>query len=106
MTKTYDKLNHWYGWNGGECPVDKECEIVAIYSNGESASSNAGSFSFAHHPNNYNIIAFRILKFAPKKPREWWIDTFTGYAHDEHDSKGHPNYRLHLIHVREVLDDD
>ena len=30
MSETYDKENHWYGWNGGECPVHPETTIEAI----------------------------------------------------------------------------
>ncbi len=67
MTETYDKKNHWYGWNGGQCPVDPKTRVEYMtYHNGK-AVSMAGKLDWVHEDLVYKIIAFRITKLPVDK---------------------------------------
>ncbi len=116
MTETYDKENHWYGWNGGECPVHPETEVECVTANGVLFGVvPARVVSWTHlEAGAVNVIAFRIARFyrEPKKPREWWILDF-GTDADQRSfiavtglnaaEEADPFHRATLIHVREVL---
>ena len=68
MTETYDKLNHWYGWNGGECPVHPETRVQT------SGAWGLGTEHPAHCIDWHNggLAAFRIIKLHVE-PREFWL---------------------------------
>lgn len=97
----------WHGWNGGECPVDLLATVdhIWLFNDGTGSSfardTPAGNVAFLG--NEYGqMIAFRVTKPAPPKPREWWIvghqawDTYAE-AYNACDRGEKP------IHVREVL---
>jgi hypothetical protein len=106
----YDELNHWYGWNGGECPVEPKTRVVVAFAfDGVSAEMEACEF-FWNEVEGGQIVAFCIAEFAPRKPREFWVNV---YVHDTalHRSKASADAsagrgRLECIKVREVLDDE
>jgi hypothetical protein len=111
MTTEYDKENHWYGWNGGECPVHPETTIHVIHEDGADYRGPAKSLDWGwgiEGGQPRTVCAFRIIKLyrEPRKAREWWMairedgviytaDTRTGA--DEFDCQ-------EVVHVREVLE--
>ena len=100
----------WHGWNGGECPVDLLATVdhIWLFNDGTWSSfvrdTPAGNVAFLG--NEYGqMIAFRVTKPAPPKPREWFVsggnclwDTYAE-AYNACDRGEKP------IHVREVLPD-
>lgn len=98
----------WHGWNGGECPVDTESTVLIQTVYGVDGSANddplfAGDCEWNWTGGRNDIIAFRVTKPAPPKPREWWVsggnclwDTYAE-AYNACDRGEKP------IHVREVL---
>jgi hypothetical protein len=57
----------WIKWDGGECPVDKEAVIQAIYrmesiDDFDDGVCNAGRFDWSHSGSRFDIIAYRIHK--------------------------------------------
>ena len=68
----------WHGWNGGECPVDllATVEHVWLFNDGTGSSfvrdTPAGNVTFLGYEYG-QVIAFRVTKPAPPKPREWWL---------------------------------
>lgn len=112
MTDTYDKENHWYGWNGGECPVHPETKIEAAFAAVvETTIDVAGGFTWEHLNDRLSdIIAFRITKLyrEPGKPREWWVNFYETH-HGIFDSKMDADVfskRIECVHVREVLPEE
>jgi hypothetical protein len=112
MTDTYDKENHWYGWNGGECPVHPETLVDTVDDCGEMWIGKAGTADWQHKddPDFQNIIAFRITKLyrEPRKAREWWaIEYADGSFGQMYPYPGKSNLPTSkVVHVREVLGDD
>lgn len=115
MTETYDKENHWYGWNGGECPVHPETYVYLMYRGGNSDRDFAKNEDWRcdkDNPHCRDIIAFRIVKLyrEPRKAREWWVNIYPdGPGTVWHDSKAEADAvrgggRTECIHVREVLE--
>jgi len=100
----------WHGWSGGECPVDLLATVdhIWLFNDGTGSSfvrdTPAGNVAFLG--NEYGqMIAFRVTKPAPPKPREWFVsggnclwDTYAE-AYNACDRGEKP------IHVREVLPD-
>lgn len=82
MTEQYDKENHWYGWNGGECPVHPETRVELRFFGRETnkfeTDAPADEFRWDHMGTDGDIIAFRIVKLyrEPRKPREWWVSVY------------------------------
>lgn len=118
MTETYDKIDWYYGWNGGPCPVHPETEVSIINGARLPYAAKAQSFDWTWYDTpEGNIIAFRITKLyrEPRKAREWWIrkslmpfgsELYSLYSTLEAASEQGPNTILEIIHVREVLGDD
>lgn len=78
----YDKLNHWYGWNGGECPVDGDVMVETVHRSSVTliagkAESRIWTHGGKNHPNG-DIVAFRIVNLESNKPREWWATVLHG----------------------------
>jgi hypothetical protein len=61
---TYDKINHWYGWNGGGCPVHPDTEVFAIVRDFQVGVlwKGAGEMTWEHRQTDNDIIAFRITR--------------------------------------------
>ena len=78
MTETYDKLNHWYGWNGGECPVHPET-VVEIGTGSEQLEDRADEFSWSHDGDSGDIIAFRITKLHVE-PKVIWVNEYANHV--------------------------
>ena len=74
MTETYDKLNHWYGWNGGECPVHPDTRVQTSGAWGLGSEHPAHCISW----HNSGLAAFRIIKLHVE-PKVIWVN--------EHDIK-------------------
>ena len=117
MSEQFDKLNHWYGWNGGECPVHPETQVEVMLRSGkpefESDPSNAHSWVWSHDNTRADIIAFRVARFyaEPKKPREWWANIYPDiepcvYASKVDADHYAATHRLECVHVREVLPEE
>jgi hypothetical protein len=108
---TYDKINYWYGWNGGECPVHPDTEVEVIYRVRGPEVGPAGLEDWAHDGHSADIIAFSIrrLYVEPKVPREFWINRYYDsdmifFSRILADSVTKKN-RIECIHVREVLEE-
>ena len=117
----------WHGWNGGECPVDLGClvefqTICGVDRRADHDPCAAGDLSWLHDGDDGDLIAFRVTKPDPPKPREWWITTWdnipkprewwiTTWDNIAHDSEadaidhnaGFDMLAGKTIHVREVL---
>ena len=113
MSETYDKINHWCGWNGGECPVHPETEVEVIGRIGPIHGRRAGNFDWSRIEQSVaNIIAFRITRLyvEPRKPREWWMNDYgAGQLGDLQSSRETVPLTtgvIGVIHVREVLPED
>jgi hypothetical protein len=111
MSETYDKENHWYGWNGGECPVHPETTIEAITVADKDPTFRLTGRAGGHHWGSGYIIAFRIIKLyrEPRKAREWWIASspnFFGHVAFGTYAEANKTSAHEIIHVREVLEGD
>lgn len=75
MSEQFDKLNHWYGWNGGERPVHGNTIVDTVDVDGGTWRGEASGADWSHDNRHNDIAAFRITKLyaEPKKPREWWV---------------------------------
>ena len=51
----------WYGWSGGECPVDGRTLVDMEFTNRHRTRGNAGAWAWAHTNEGDDIIAFRIV---------------------------------------------
>jgi hypothetical protein len=76
VTETYDKINHWYGWNGGERPVHAYTIVDTVDVDGGSWRGAASGANWSHDNRPHDIAAFRITRLyvEPKVPREWWVN--------------------------------
>ena len=113
MTDTYDKENHWYGHNSGECPVHPETMVAAVTEHaGTFGLVRAGDVRWTRAGEPDDIIAFCITRLyrEPRKAREWWVNIHTGGAErvfqTREDADLNDLARIECIHVREVLGDD
>jgi hypothetical protein len=113
VTETYDKIDHWYGWNGGECPVHPETEIETVFRDGRKTLCKAQHEDWGHDGLRADIIAFRITRLyvEPKVPREWWVNVYeqpgmmTGLYNTEVEANRNAAGKLHTcVLVREVLE--
>jgi len=50
----------WIGWNGGECPVDRDAVVEVQYT--EREANKAGKFIWSKSGYNADIIAYRVKK--------------------------------------------
>lgn len=110
MTDTYDKLNHWYGWNGHEIPVHPDSYVHVVYRSGNQSQSAAKVEDWTHDDHSGDIIAFRITRLyvEPRKPREWWVHVGAEFGvdvrFDSHAAAVNAGDRFaEIVHVREVL---
>ena len=65
----------WHGWNGGECPVDPDAIVDVRYSDAAYDGLIFGKgkdYLWGHVHVSPHIVAFRVTKPAPPKPRECW----------------------------------
>ena len=74
MTETYDKLHHWYGWNGGECPVHPETVIDGIERGVFWDDGAAGEVDW---PSFHG--AFRIIKLHVE-PKVIWVNEYANHV--------------------------
>jgi hypothetical protein len=49
-------------WEGGECPVSKDAEVLVRFRNGATANCTASSFSWSHTNNPRDIVKYAVLK--------------------------------------------
>lgn len=84
MTETYDKLNHWYGWNGGECPVHPETVVECSYMDKRGLLSGVAR-SFPWDGQTFQggatdrPCAFRIIKLHVE-PKVIWVNEYANYV--------------------------
>ena len=62
---------NWHRWIGGDCPVDLECEVEAVWHDEDQLETGirrgrAGGCAWATQ-----ILKFRVIK-GHREPREWW----------------------------------
>lgn len=115
----------WHGWNGGECPVDPYAKIEAVFLD-ETAeqrpldwfgprailAGKIGRQCWVYTPGYRRIIAFRVTKPAPPKPREWWLTNVVAHESETaarmfRDKLEEMNPGVNfapIIHVREVIE--
>lgn len=112
MTETYDKINHWYGWNNpdndsGMCPVHPKTQVIVAVSGGNDGPYSADEWGWSSE-----IVAFKITKLheEPKQPKEWFIATdrvvgrpYAAYEtiEDFRKAHGYNNY----VRVLEVIEE-
>ena len=90
----------WHGWNGGECPVHPETEVVVQLACDTRIDVEESGYAYRAEILRWtsiggggDIIAFRVIK-EYKEPREFWVDP--------HDKRAYEHYVKGGIHVREV----
>jgi hypothetical protein len=75
---------NWHGWNGGDCPVHPQSEVVFVsrdelnkWSLVDLNPTPAKCLAFSK-----DMIAFRVVTpyVEPPKPRELWINEYPGMA--------------------------
>jgi hypothetical protein len=105
MTDTYDKENHWYGWNGGERPVHANTIVDTVDVDGGSWRGEASGADWSHDNRPNDIAAFRITRLyrEPRKAREWWLDIELDGAVTVYPANQVFKATGEVIHVREVL---
>ena len=107
MSEQYDKINYWFGWNGGECPVHPETLVTVLFSDGSKQVAQRGADVFGWTAGN--IAAFMILKphVAPRVAREWWVNDYGagqfGDLYPTREDVPLVSHSIGIIHVREVL---
>ena len=115
MTTTYDKINHWYGWNSGECPVHGDTLVEVKFLIGSGAEMAASQWEWNHSGEaTEDIIAFRITRLyvEPRKAREFWVVFYEGSSIVDRAYCSHAAALIaadeqgEIIHVREVLPED
>ena len=64
----------WHGWSGGECPVEVSpmSEVRWKNADGHEGETIAGPLNWTGHRGS-PVIAFRVTKPAPPKPRERYL---------------------------------
>lgn len=74
----------WHGWNGGDCPVHPDTEVLIQRRSDTRSDAENSPDSFTIRANDWHwdqrsihsdIIAFRVANpyVEPKKPREVWL---------------------------------
>lgn len=120
MSEQFDKIKHWYGWNGGDRPVHANTIVDTVDVDGGTWRGEASGADWSHDDRPHDIAAFRITKLyvEPRKPREWWVNLYEdgssdAYAVVEDAIAAETNARLisgalkiERVHVREVLPED
>ena len=92
----------WHGWSGGECPVEVSpmSEVRWKNADGHEDETIAGPLNWTGHRGS-PVIAFRVTKPAPPKPREWhWNPGLGGGSyelHPQHDPVALPPGWIHVI---------
>jgi len=78
MSEIYDKENHWYGWNGGECPVHPDTIVYYMLRNGTAGKEFTRNINWTRDDCSVDIVAFRIIKLyrEPRKAREFWCNEY------------------------------
>ena len=94
MTETYDKLNHWYGWNGGECPVHPETVIDGTERGIFWEKAIAVELDWPSFRGAFRIIKLHV------EPREFWIFGRRVFDTAREAKQAFPG--VDPIHVREV----
>ncbi len=67
-----------HGWNGGDCPVHHESQVNYWMSAGEFSCKAAGLLNWFHNSDDYDIVAFRVVK-AYAEPKTIWVNEYVGY---------------------------
>lgn len=87
---------NWHTHDGGPSPVDDETEVQVVWlcDNGSVGTSTDKSRYLSYR----NVIAFRVVKRAP---REFWINTVAGR---DRICRTEPSKPHGYTHVREVIE--
>lgn len=64
-----------HGWNGGECPVHPETVVKTWHREGIAASDRAGQYRWKHEDEDWDIIAFQVVK-AYVEPKVIWVNEY------------------------------
>ena len=100
MSDTYDKLNHWYGWNGGECPVHPDTVVQTSGAWGLGCEIQAKCVAW----DSTGMSAFRIIKLH-LEPKVIWVNEYKrdfGVNLTEEDAKQTAHKSAIRIAVRYV----
>lgn len=94
---------NWYGWAGGDCPVDPKSLVEALWVDPQGEFNKlvlpAENLAWkGFHKSNLNdpISAFRVIK-AYRSPREIWVGSISGVTSQY--------YQPGMVLFREVLDE-
>ena len=94
----------WYGWNGGECPVHPNTEVVVKWSSNGVETETLPARIFDYIWGGRSIAAFKIVR-ENREPREWWI--IPGTVHTPFSAIYYGTKpQVGAVRVREVLDDE
>lgn len=52
----------WIEWSGGEQPVGDNVEVEVQFRDGSNLQEKAGYFSWEHHKESFDIVAYRVIK--------------------------------------------
>jgi hypothetical protein len=81
----YENGEIW-GWNGGECPVHPESEVMVWFRDGGWTTNRAGQLRWGH------IVCFKVTK-AHAEPKTIWVNEWGsgwGYSYTtEEEAKTH-----------------
>ena len=70
MTETYDKLNHLYAWNGGECPIHPRTVISGIERGIHWDDVLAGELDWQSFRGAFRIIKLHV------EPKVIWVNEY------------------------------
>ena len=96
-----------HGWNGGECPVHPESEVMVWFRSGYNASIYkwAGDFIWRHYETVSDIIAFQVTK-PYVETKTIWVNEYTNGDRiafpSEDEAKGHRSSNATRIAVKYV----
>lgn len=101
MMTDYNDGN-WHVWHGGVCPVDAgsdvECRLREAGHRGDGRIMVCDAWCWEHDNEPADIIAFRVVKRAP---REFWINSVGGH---HRICRTEPDKPHGYTHVREVIE--
>jgi len=89
-----------HGWNGGECPVHPESEVMVWYrGNTSSKGFRAKSHSWQYSKSDGDIVCFQVTK-PYAEPKVIWVNEYHYGARYGYDSEELAKSRISISAVR------
>lgn len=76
-------VNDWIEWNGGECPVPGETEVMMRFRNGATSVTRAKHCRWDHPGAAGDIIAYRVVSRPPASAWTPWGDIYINSGRDQ-----------------------